>query len=229
MTTPPGPPIRVAILGECHLFRAGVRQLLSSDPAVAVVGEAGAKAIRPLVQTSAPDVLVADLHVPGVLGLCREWTHRAPRPRVLVVAANGGVAVALQVLEAGVRGVVAQPTTAGALLAAVHAVHAGRLWVAQGLVPRLAVARRRAASRAVLPARRLSGREREVVRQVGRGRSNREIAARLGIRESTVKAHLTHIFRKLGVRRRRQLAAGHHPRERPGPGPAPGRARGGGA
>lgn len=211
--------IRVAVLGRGPLFCVGVRSLVARDPAVVVVGDtdqADPGAIRAFVQATTPHVVVADLQIPGLFVLCREWARAAGRPWVIAVAADGGMNWAAGAVARGVRGVVTETTSGPELLQAIHAVHSGQLWVGHRPLPRVADALAALAGtpapKGVGEGRRLSPREQEVVRHVALGLNNRAIAARLGIREATVKAHFTHIFHKLGVRGRAQLLAWYHRR-----------------
>jgi len=114
-------------------------------------------------------------------------------------------------LQAGARGILPKSTTGAEVVRAIHAVHEEQIWASERVVARVVsklavLAGVTQAAQAILKER-LSRRQREIVHHATNGLSNQEIADRLNISEATVKAHLTHIFLKLGVRDRAQLAA----------------------
>lgn len=211
--TSAAPPIRVAILDDHRLFREGLRRVMEGDPSLAVVGDGDPATVRDLIHTASPDVLLADGRAEGVLALAAELRPGGGRPWVLLLAAATDEEWALQALEAGARGVLSQGAGAGELIKAIRVVHDGQIWAGKRVVARLleALAARFEVSQAEQArlAQRLSPREQEIVQAAVGGLSTQEIADRLAICQSTVKAHLTHIFQKLGVRDRVQLMALH--------------------
>jgi DNA-binding NarL/FixJ family response regulator len=138
------------------------------------------------------------------------------RPWVILAGADGHEEWAVEALKTGVRGILPKSASVENLLKAVRVVHQGEVWASNRVIA-LTVAE--LAARSVSPragklafGERLSAREHEIVHLVVDGLSNFEAATRLGITEATVKAHLTHIFQKLALRGRAQLAARYHGR-----------------
>ena len=200
--------IRVVLLSDSELFLEGLRRIIAGDATLSVVAEFGRPPAREPLRSSSPHILLVDGRVDRALELCREVREGGVRPRVILIGMDHDEAWAVRALEAGVRGVLVKNATADNLLKAVRVVHAGEVWASKGVVARTV---EELAARSPSPApdsfhdKRLSRREQECAERTAEGLSNREIAGRLGISEATVKAHLTHIFQKLGVRDRVQL------------------------
>jgi DNA-binding NarL/FixJ family response regulator len=211
--TLPSTVIRVAILSESALFRSGLRRLLASDRSF-VVSEIKGPPIRDALRRGAADILLVDAHIDGVLEICRELRLNGVRPWVILSGADGNDRWAVEALKAGTRGILQKSATVEHLFKAIRVVHRGEVWATSRVIAQtMAELSARAASppsgKAVLNER-LSRREQEIVEAVVEGLSNLEAASRLGITEATVKAHLTHIFQKLALRGRTQLAACYH-------------------
>lgn len=213
-SVPTSSAIRLALLSDSGLFRSGLRRILESYRSVALVGEASGPPIRDLVRACAPHVLLVDAKIEGVLAICHELRQLGVRPRVILAGADGDDVWALQALKAGASGILAKSATVENLLKAVRVVHGGEVWASKRVLS-LGVdelAARCISTGPVEPSitSRLSRREQGIAELIASGLSNQEVARRLAITEATVKAHLTHIFQKLMLRGRGQLAALYH-------------------
>lgn len=211
--TLPSPAIRVALLSESALFRSGLHRLLGTDRSF-LVTEIKTLPIRDALRRSAAHIFLVDAHVTGALEICRELRLNGERPWVILAGADGNDRWAVEALKAGVRGILPKSATVENLIKALRVVHQGEVWATSRAIAQTMA---ELAARAAPPTagklafhQRLSRREQEIVQLVVEGLSNLEAANRLGITEATVKAHLTHIFQKLALRGRTQLAACYH-------------------
>jgi DNA-binding NarL/FixJ family response regulator len=201
--------IRIAIADDDRLHCEGLRAILSTFPDLAVVGCADYANVGPLVEAEAPDILLVESHMAAVLELCARMRRRGC-PRSILLSVDGDDGWSALALESGARGLL-QPSACAALLEkAIRVVHAGQIWAPHLVLDRVvedaAAGREDREEHRHLAMDRLSGREQEVLRQAGQGLSNKEIAGLLGISPATVKAHLSRVFQKLGLRDRLQLA-----------------------
>ena len=199
--------IRLLLVDDQELVRAGLRLILSAEDDLQVVGEApdgqtGVAAARAL----APDVVLMDVRMPVMDGIeaTRQLVANGDH-RVLALTTFEDDEVLWGVIEAGAAGFVLKDAPAVDLVSAVRVTARGGSWLDPRVADRvLTVLRRRpavttAADRPVAP---LTEREREVLRLVASGANNTEIAASLYLSERTVKGHISAIFAKLGVRDR---------------------------
>jgi DNA-binding NarL/FixJ family response regulator len=209
--------VKVLVVDDDPLVRAGLRMILGGAGEVEVVGEAGSGAeVPPLVAELKPDVVLMDLHMPGVDGLtATERLRAAPgAPEVLVLTAFEADGHVQRALRAGAGGFLLKDTPPAEIVAAVRKVAAGEPVLSPEVTRRLiglavggaggGVGDRRAPARERLRA--LNNRETEVAAEVGRGRSNAEIAAALHLSVPTVKSHVSAALAKLGLNNRVQLA-----------------------
>jgi DNA-binding NarL/FixJ family response regulator len=213
-------PVPIAVLtDEGRLFEYLLR-IVGAHPSLQVVGHDRLAVLRPPLRAARPEVVLVDGRLEGALDLCKALRNEGG-PAVIFMAVRDDDDWARRALEAGARGILAKNARAEDIVKAVRVVHAGQIWarrrVLEEWLERLADASTaRLASETILELR-LSRREREVFRQAAAGLSNKEVAARLAISQATVKAHLTKIFQKLGLRRRSELVAASHGLIRPAP------------
>jgi DNA-binding NarL/FixJ family response regulator len=197
-------PVRVFLLCPDEVFRRGLAGVLGDDPHLTVVGEAASPADG-LVRVPAvrADVVVLDLPLAGAGEVCRRLRGTLPRLRFLLLSAEDAGGPQVPALGPGVVAHLRKPVRSGTLTAAVHVVAAGLPLTPAGLN---GVAERR---RRALVGDRLEGlteRERTVLRLIGEGLTNRQIADRMGLAEKTVKNYTSHLLAKLGLERRTQAA-----------------------
>jgi DNA-binding NarL/FixJ family response regulator len=197
------------VIEDHPVVREGIRMLLEAAGEVRVVGSAASAsgALRELKEKR-PQVILLDLDLGDENGL--EWLPRilaeAPGARVLILTALRDPGRDEAALHAGARGFVHKDASAEVVVRAVRAVAAGELWFEPRLLEAAAAgATRRGATPVPEPFASLTEREREIVRLVGEGLRNEEIARRLGITEKTVRNHLTAVFDKVGVSGRLEL------------------------
>ena len=200
---PPEVEIRVMIVDDHPLVRAGLGQLLGTDPEITVVGAfaSGREAIENL--GLAPDVVLMDVSMPGMDGIAatREVLRRRPAARVVMLTSYSDDETVLAAIDAGASGYLLKDAEPDEVLRGVRAAAHGEA----PLAPK--------AARVVLGSRtrpsgdeRLTPREEEVLALVGEGLANKQIARRLGISEKTVKAHLTNVFQRIGAGSRTEAA-----------------------
>jgi DNA-binding NarL/FixJ family response regulator len=153
-----------------------------------------------------------DAQSEDALAVCGEVRQIGPRPRVILASAEGDDDWALRALKSGARGILGKTATVETLLKAVRVVHEGEVWASKEVLTLTVEELAASGPRKEEPSAesRLSQRQQEIVRLIASGRRNKEVADRLAITEATVKAHVTHIFQKLGLRGRGQLAALYH-------------------
>lgn len=202
-------PIRVVLVDDQALVRAGFTMLVDSQPDMAVVGEAGdgGEALALLGKTDA-DVVLMDVRMPRVDGVeaTRSITQRGETPRVIVLTTFDLDEYAFAAIKAGASAFLLKDAPPADLLSAIRSVHSGDAVVAPSTTRRLL--EHFAAAQPSAPPPALDGltdREVEVLRLVARGRSNTEIASELVVAEATVKTHVGRILAKTGTRDRVQL------------------------
>lgn len=207
--------IRVALVDDQKLFRAGVRMLISSQPDLEFVGEAGdGRAAIELAHSEKPDVVLMDVRMPVLDGiaateaiLARFDAHGATAPRILVLTTFDLDESAARAIRSGASGFVLKDADPEFLLAAIRTVHAGNSVIAASATKQLLEHFVPVVDEPVIPAEfeRLTERERGIFRLAAKGLSNAEIAASEFLSEATVKTHISRIFTKLEVRDRVQL------------------------
>jgi DNA-binding NarL/FixJ family response regulator len=201
---------RVLIADDDDLMRAGLVELLSNDPTIVIVGQAatGLEAVERAGEL-APDVVLMDVRMPDLDGIAatRELSHKVPTARVLILTTFEQDDYIFGALRAGASGFLLKRARPEELIAAVHTLEDGDSLLSPSVTRR--VIDRMAqqptpefADQSKLDE--LTPREREVLRLISRGLSNREIAAALFVEESTIRTHVKRILMKLDLRDRVQ-------------------------
>ncbi|MGC3999160.1 MAG: response regulator transcription factor [Anaeromyxobacter sp.] len=200
--------IRVLIVDDHALLRDGVRALLSAQPDLEVVGEAGdGKAALAEVERLDPDVVLMDIAMPGLGGIeaALELRKQGRRARVLILSQYEDREYVRRLLKAGVAGYVLKKSAGAELANAIRAVQRGGL-VLDPEVARTAMEEGGAAGPASSdPYEALTDREKQVLKLVAEGRSNKEVADVLGISVKTAMTHREHVMEKLAVHNRTEL------------------------
>jgi DNA-binding NarL/FixJ family response regulator len=201
-------PIRVLLVDDDELMRAGLAAVLSSDQTVEVVGQAstGRTALE-RVRTAHPDLVLMDVRMPDLDGIAttRRLLAVAPEVKVIILTTFQQDDYIFDAIDAGAAGFLLKRTRPEELLSAIHAVAAGDSLLSPS-VTRIVLehlARQPTPSpESTRQLAELTPRERQVLELIARGHSNREIAATLVIEESTVKTHVKRILLKLDLRDR---------------------------
>jgi DNA-binding NarL/FixJ family response regulator len=191
--------IRVLVVDDHPVVRQGLRTFLDLQEDITVVGESGdGKSCVDDAERLRPDVILLDLRMPGADGITALRGLRDNPARVLVVTSYTEPSAVLPAVRAGAAGYVYKDIDPPALATAIRSVHAGHVLLHPDVVRLLAAEETRPAE--------LTARERDVLAELARGRSNREIARALTLSEKTVKTHVSAILGKLGVQDRTQAA-----------------------
>jgi two-component system NarL family response regulator len=192
--------IRILVVDDHPVVRAGLASMLSTIAGLAVCGAAssGEEALE-LIDAEQPDVLLLDLRMPGMTGIELLKAIRAVPfpPRALVLTSYESDEEIYRAIEAGAHGYLLKSTPQAEIVAAIHAVHSGR----HHIPPRIAS---RLAERMVRTA--LTQRELEILEMVVRGLTNKQIGNALHISENTARNHINSIIRKLDVSGRTEAA-----------------------
>jgi DNA-binding NarL/FixJ family response regulator len=196
--------VRVVVVDDHRVVRAGLETLLSSAEDIDVVGSAadGREAVAMILDRS-PDVVLMDLSMPGMDGIeaTRQLTAAGCAARIVVLTSFNEQSKVVAAVEAGAVGYILKDAEPERLLDAIRAAASG----GAPLDPRAATALLAPRSQAPV-ATDLTPRELDVLRLVAEGLASKQIARRLDISEKTVKAHLTHVYQRLGVSDRTQAA-----------------------
>lgn len=202
--------IRVLVVDDDDLMRAGIRELVTADPEIGVVGEAAdGRAALSAARNLEPDVVLMDVRMPGMDGISatEQLSLSSPRLRVLVLTTFENDDYVFGALRAGASGFLLKRARPEELIAAVHTIAGGETLLAPAVtrrvIDRMISAPVATDSAATLDA--LTDREREVCLLLADGSSNRDIAQRLVIEESTASTHVKRILSKLGLRDRVQV------------------------
>ncbi len=207
-------PVRVMIVDDHGIVRAGLRGLLQPEADIAVVGEAAGvkEAVRKATELN-PDVVLMDVKLLDGSGIeaTKMIKERCPATQVLILTVYDDQETALKAVQAGAVGYVLKDIPPEHLVRAIRAVHSNGTMinpgVARRLVERLAATEREAVLFNFRRGPGLTERELDVLRSVASGLSDREIALKLFLSEPTVKSHLRSIYQKLHIHNRSQATA----------------------
>jgi len=204
--------LRVLVVDDHPLYREGLVTAMSAMPGVQVVGEAGdGHAAVEAARRLAPDVVLMDLHMPGLNGIdaTRQIVLTRPSVAVLVLTMLDGDDSVFAAMRAGARGYLLKGADRGEIARAVAGVAHGEVVFSAGIASRVLgfFAAGPGASVALDPFPGLTEREREILDLVARGLTNAEIARRLVVSDKTVRNHVSNIFTKLQVAGRAEAVA----------------------
>ncbi|GAB3385035.1 response regulator [Lysobacter fragariae] len=191
--------IRVFIVDDHALVRSGMRMILSGHTDIEVVGEAGSgEQALPQIRRLAPDVVLCDLHLPGMSGfeIIERIRKGNPDTRVVVVSVLDDGPLPRRVLEVGASGYVAKTGDPDELLRAIRDVARGKRYLTGSVAQNIALSR---IGNGDCPFDALSGRELEVSMLLVQGLRQQDIAVRLSLSPKTVNTHKTRLFAKLGI------------------------------
>jgi len=203
-------PIRVLVVDDHTLFRRGLTALLSRDPRVQVVGDAGdAGEAQRRAQELQPDVILLDNHLPGVRGVdaLAALQDAVPHARIVMLTVSEDETDLAAALRSGAAGYLLKTIEGDALISAIERAVRGESVIATEMTGKMISAYLGAAAHngvaaapvQASPLAALSSREREILRGIAQGASNKEIGRELGIAETTVKVHVQNVLRKLHV------------------------------
>jgi len=197
--------IRVLIADDHAVVREGIRHVLSSESGFQVVGEAsnGTQAVT-LAETLRPDVVVLDLSMPELSGLeaAARIRERVPSARILVLSIHDHEEYVIQSVHAGAQGYLRKDSSPAELRGAIRSLYHGDSFFSAPVARSLSSALRHPRGDTDKRGRvaDLTSREREVLIEIARGNTNKEIAARFGISVRTVESHREALMKKLGLR-----------------------------
>jgi DNA-binding NarL/FixJ family response regulator len=211
-------PIRIVILDSHTLFRAGISYIINSQPGMEVVGEAGdiSEGLE-IITSLKPDIILVELNLTGQpdLDILSSLVKVSEGMRLILLTGISDPTVHQKAAEDGVVGVVFKTQPPEILIKAIEKVYAGEVWLERSLIANVLsrLSRNHPSIKADPESEsitRLSEREKEVVRLIGKGLKNKRISTELCISETTVRHHLTSIYSKLGVSDRLELLVYAH-------------------
>jgi two-component system, NarL family, nitrate/nitrite response regulator NarL len=218
MTASSEKPIRIVIIESQTLMRAGLRLIVERSPDIKVVGEAGdAPAGLDTVSGQKPDIILFKLDPARSIGLdmIRKMANVSNCSRIILLAYPEETKVALAAIGEGILGIVWWTQTPEVLIKAIQKVHAGEIWIERSMIANLLSGM--ANNHRLIPQdphaesiAQLSLRERQVIKEIGQGLKNEQIAKKLCLSATTIRHHLTSIYGKLGVSDRLELLVFAH-------------------
>ena len=200
--------VRIVLADDHAVLRVGLRAFLDEQESLQVVAECDSgEAVIEAVETTAAELLLLDLSMPGLggVGTILELRRRGRTLRILVLSQHADVTSVRRALEAGANGYLAKTARGEELVAAVRAVARGGTYIDPSLAGALVQPEAHAPVSDEVALARLSARERQVLRLVAEGYSNREIAETLDLAVKTVMAHRSNLMEKLDIHNRAKL------------------------
>jgi two-component system, NarL family, invasion response regulator UvrY len=196
--------MKILIVDDHPIVRAGVRRLLASEPGMEIAEAASGKEALTAARATPPDLVILDLNLPGLGGfeIIARLVRDKPRPQILVLSMHDDPIFAMRALEAGADGYVSKNAPPTQILEAVARLAKGQRYIGPELAQQLALWNSRAAAH---PLKDLSRRDLEILRLLGEGQSIQQIADALGIGYKTVANNCGLIKAKLGVKRTAEL------------------------
>lgn len=193
--------IKIMLVDDHRLVRAGLKRVLSESPDIQVVAEAstGEEALD-LARTYAPDIVLMDINMPGIGGLetTRRLKQRMPEVKIIVVSMHLEEPYPSRMLAAGANGYISKDSAADEVMAAIRRVSAGSNYIAADVAGNLAASLIKG-GKDVSPLEQLSQRETQVMLMVIKGHSTQEISDSLHLSPKTVSTYRYRLFEKLGV------------------------------
>lgn len=208
--------MRILVADDHALIRQGLRKILEMEDDLEVVGEShdGPTTLE-RARELRPDVVTLDVSMPGMSGLevARRLRAELPGVKIVILTVHDDQACLLDAVRAGGQAYLLKDSEPARLVEAIRTVHAGGTYFPREFVSHLVEGYRKAAEEAaataearVAPGERLTEREQEILRLIGQGATNKEIAERLFISEKTVKNHVSSLLHKLELEGRTQAA-----------------------
>ncbi len=206
-------PLRIAVLSDDSGLSDAWLHAINADPVYEATAHTGSPGLRLAIRNANPHAIVIDQQLPGAIEVCADLTRGNSR-RIVFVNVNQNDDSAMDALASGARGIVYSAAPIEDIVRALHVMDNNQVWAPREVIvatwTRIRTEQEKRTAAEIALAERLSTREREVFRYAAAGLGNKEVANKLSISEATVKVHLTHIFQKLGLRGRGELAAAYH-------------------
>jgi len=201
-------PMRILIVDDHGVLRAGLRSLLNAEPDLQVVGEAadGRTGLR-LAGELSPDLVLMDISMPGMSGIqvTRQLKETLPSTRVLILTLHEDESLLREAIRAGASGYILKQAVEAELISAIHAVGRGDLYIHPAMTRALLKDVSPLLASEENPTEPLSPRELEVLRLVAQGHTNRQVAETLHLSVRTVESHRANLMNKLGLSSPAQL------------------------
>jgi len=203
------PRIRIVLVDDSEVVRMGLRSLLGIDPTLEIVGEAGnvAAGVKTCLSLR-PEVALLDIRLPDGTGfdVCRQILKELPNVRVLILTSVADDTLVDEAIRAGAHGYLLKEIDARGLVQAIHDVAAGKSILDPAVTARVMQFVRSGSGANNNALASLSPQEKRVLALIAEGKTNKEVAAQLGLSDKTVKNYLSTVFEKLHVSRRAEAA-----------------------